>query len=62
VGKSFMLRGVAATRSYAVTAWNNTAGPVLARAGRYPGAELRAGLTLTLAPHSSAVVTYRCVD
>ena len=28
----------------------------------YPGAELRAGLTLTLAPHSSAVVTYRCVD
>ena len=39
-----MLRGVAATRSYAVTAWNNTAGPVLARAGRYPGAELRAGL------------------
>ncbi len=56
--RHFSLRGVVASRSYVLVAWNNTV-PVLERT-RYSGAELRAGLAVMLAPHTSAVVTYHC--
>ena len=60
--RSFSLRGVVAARIYAVTAWNNSL-PVLPtkQEQEFSGAELRTGLILSLAPHTSAVVTYRCV-
>ena len=57
VSRSFALRGVNPSRRYAVSSWDSTAAPVV-----FTGSDLRAGgVNVSLPPHGSAVLPYRCV-
>jgi arylsulfatase A-like enzyme len=56
VSRSFALRGVDPSRRYAVSSWDSAAAVVIT------GSELLAGgVNVSLPPHGSAVMPYRCV-